>query len=98
MSFIVDKDTEGAKLAKLDYEVIKEKENSSIVKVTLHTGRHHQIRLQFSNIGHPLVGDAKYGNDKKGRSEVMLWANSLEFKHPTKDEVMKFEILPSWME
>jgi len=97
MSFVVDKDFQNAKLATLDYEVIKEKESSSIVKVTLHTGRHHQIRVQFSNIGHPLMGDAKYGNDKKGRSEVMLWAHSLEFKHPTKDEVMKFEINPSWL-
>ena len=96
MSFVVDKDTVGAKEAKLDYEVILEKEDTSIVKVTLHTGRHHQIRLQFANINHPLVGDAKYGRDKKGRSNVMLWAYSLEFKHPTKDEVMKFCLNPSW--
>ena len=97
MSFVTDKDNENAKLARLDYEVIKEKENSSIIKVVLHTGRHHQIRVQFANIGHPLIGDAKYGIDKKGRSEVMLWAYSLEFKHPTKDEIMKFDIKPDWL-
>jgi len=97
MSFITDKDAENAKLAKLDYEVIREKESSSIIRVTLHTGRHHQIRVQFSNIGHPLIGDTKYGTDKKGRSDVMLWAYSLEFKHPTKDEIMKFEIKPGWL-
>lgn len=96
MSVVTSKDAEGAKLAKLDYEVIDEMENSSVVKVTLHTGRHHQIRVQFANIGHSLVGDAKYGKDKKGRSEVMLWAYSLEFKHPTKDEIMKFIIKPDW--
>jgi len=98
MSFIVDENTTGSKLAKLDYEVIREKESTSIVRVTLHTGRHHQIRLQFSNIGHPLVGDTKYGIDKKGRSEVILWAYSLEFKHPTKDEIIQFSIAPSWFE
>lgn len=97
MSFVTTEDDKNGKLAKLDYQVIKEKEDSSIIKVTLHTGRHHQIRVQFSNIGHPLIGDAKYGKDKKGRSEVMLWAYSLEFKHPTKDEIMKFDIKPSWL-
>lgn len=96
MSFISDKDIEGAKLAKLDYEVIEEKEKTSIVKILLHTGRHHQIRVQFSNIGYPLVGDNKYGKPEKGRSDVHLWAYCIEFKHPTKDEIMSFSIKPSW--
>ncbi len=97
MSFISSKNEEGSKLARLDYEVIEERESTSIVKITLHTGRHHQIRVQFSNIGHPLVGDNKYGKIEKGRSDVRLWAYSLEFKHPTKDEVMKFELKPNWI-
>lgn len=96
MSFISEENVEGAKLAKLDYEVIEEKEKTSIVKILLHTGRHHQIRVQFSNIGYPLVGDNKYGKLEKGRSDVHLWAYCIEFKHPTKDEYMSFSIKPSW--
>lgn len=96
-SFVVDEKTSGAKLAVLDYEVLShnDKDDTSIVKVDLHTGRHHQIRLQFSNIGCPLVGDRKYGKDK-GISNVKLWAYRLEFKHPTRDEVMEFELEPKW--
>ena len=51
--------------------------------------------IQFSNIGCPLVGDNKYGKGK-GISDVKLWAYRLEFKHPTKDEVMIFEVEPKW--
>lgn len=96
-SFVVSKDTKGSKIALLDYEVISEnkKDNTSVVKVELHTGRHHQIRLQFASIGHPLVGDSKYGKDN-GKSDVKLWAYKLSFKHPTKDEIMEFELEPKW--
>lgn len=94
-SFVVSEGTKNAKLAVLDYEVISENkaDNTSIVEVELHTGRHHQIRLQFANIGHPLVGDSKYGNDK-GLSNVALWSYKLKFKHPTKDEEMEFTLEP----
>ena len=96
-SFVVDEKTSGAKLAILDYEVLSynQKDNTSVVKVDLHTGRHHQIRLQFASVGCPLVGDSKYGKGK-GNSDVKLWAYRLEFKHPTKDEVMVFELEPRW--
>ncbi len=94
-SFVVQEGTKNAKLAVLDYEVISENkaDNTSIVEVELHTGRHHQIRLQFANIGHPLVGDSKYGKDK-GLSNVALWSYKLKFKHPTKDEEMEFKLEP----
>ena len=94
-SFAVQEGTKNAKLAVLDYEVISENkaDNTSIVEVELHTGRHHQIRLQFANIGHPLVGDSKYGKDK-GLSNVALWSYKLKFKHPTKDEEMEFTLEP----
>jgi 23S rRNA pseudouridine1911/1915/1917 synthase len=92
-SFISSKDKKNAKLASLTYEVIDEKENMSLVKINLETGRHHQIRLQFSNAGHCLYGDQKYGNGPKD-TQIALWAYSLEFKHPTKDEIMTFNCLP----
>ena len=98
MSVVRDKNVPNAKLAQLDYEVIEEKEDTSIVRIVLHTGRHHQIRVQFSNIGHPLVGDNKYGSHaEKKRSDIHLWAYSLKFKHPTKDEIMEFTIKPDWI-
>ncbi len=92
-SKVVSKDKNGAKLAKLKYEVISEVDGKSLVKIDLETGRHHQIRVQFSNAGHPLVGDQKYGRTNPG-VQIALWAYEIEFKHPTKDEIMKFNCYP----
>ena len=61
------------------------------VRIKLHTGRHHQIRVQMSNIGHPLFGDVKYGGTK---GDLALFACSLKFIHPTKDDIMEFEAMP----
>ena len=93
MSKVVSKDKRGAKLARLTYEVLAEKNDLSLVNINLETGRHHQIRVQFSNAGHSLYGDQKYGKDSMGK-QIALWAYRLEFKHPVKDEIMKFEALP----
>ena len=92
-SKVVSKDKRGAKLAKLSYEVIGEANGNSLVKINLETGRHHQIRVQFSNAGHALIGDQKYGKSNPG-VQIALWAYELEFKHPTKDEIMKFNCYP----
>ncbi len=74
ISRVADKDTKGAKLAKLDYEVIKYNDeiNLSVVKVKLHTGRHHQIRVQFANISHSIYGDQKYGARGKRKTNSTL--------------------------
>lgn len=93
MSKVVSKDKKGAKLARLTYEVLAEKNDLSLVKINLETGRHHQIRVQFSNAGHSLYGDQKYGKGSMEK-QIALWAYRLEFKHPVKDEIMKFEALP----
>ncbi len=93
-SKIVNENYPNSKYSKLEYEVLQEniKENISLVKILLHTGRHHQIRLQFSNIGHSLYGDQRYGvQDKK---QIALWAYKLEFKHPVKDDVLEFTCMP----
>lgn len=84
-----------AKEAVLDYEIIKYNEeiNLSVVKVDLHTGRHHQIRVQFSSRGHSLCGDQKYGTRGRGK-QLALWAYSLSFIHPTTKEEMTFEDYP----
>jgi len=95
MSKVVNKDKKNAKLAKLDYEVLNydEKRQLTVVKINLHTGRHHQIRVQFANSGHSLYGDQKYGVRGK-QKQIRLWAYKLELEHPTKKEIMTFESKP----
>ena len=68
-SKVVKEGTKNAKLAILDYEVLKYNEeiNLSVVKVNLHTGRHHQIRVQMANAGHSICGDQKYGTRGRGK-------------------------------
>ena len=94
-SYVVNKDKKDAKYAKLDYEVIKyDKENNlSVLKINLHTGRHHQIRVQLSNIGHSIYGDQRYGKRGKNK-QIALWAYKLTIEHPTKKEKMEFLDLP----
>ncbi len=74
------------KEAILEYKVLASTNNESLVRIKLITGRHHQIRCQFANINHPLVGDNKYGA-KKTNGLYCLQAYKLSFIHPTiKDE------------
>lgn len=87
-------DEKNGKEAVLEYKVIKEENNISLLKINLITGRHHQIRLQLSNINHPIYGDQRYGfQDKK---QIMLYAYKLEFIHPVTKKVMTFKNLPTW--
>lgn len=98
----------GAMEAVLDYSVL-ESENaagSSLVQIRLHTGRPHQIRAQFAAIGHPLLGDRKYGghgynehdgkHDGKGRgrTSLALWSMELRFSHPVNGTEMVFRSFP----
>ena len=94
-SYVVNKDKKDSKYAKLDYEVIKyDKENDlSLIKINLHTGRHHQIRVQLSNIDHSIYGDQRYGVRGKNK-QIALWAYKLIIEHPTKKEKIEFEDLP----
>ena len=87
--------SESGKIAKLEYKVIDNiKHNNqilSILDINLITGRFHQIRCQFSNIGHPLYGDYKYGSKNKvDLNHVLLYAYKLEFIHPTTKERLTF--------
>ena len=94
-SRIAKPNEKNAKLASLDYEVIKfnEEINMSVVSVDLHTGRHHQIRVQFASRGHSLSGDQKYGTRGRGK-QLALWAYYLSFTHPTTKELLTFELEP----
>ena len=87
---IVDK---RGKYAKLSYKVLKEIDNLSLVDITLDTGRHHQIRVQFASREYPLYGDQRYG--KMDKKQLALYAYYLSFPHPTKDEVLEFRLMPN---
>lgn len=83
------------KRSMLEYRVEGQAENLSLVNVRLLTGRSHQIRVQLSSIGHPLYGDQKYGQHmNRPGQQIALWANTLEFEHPTKKEMVRFESSP----
>ena len=88
---IVKVDKNG-KEAILDYELIDYKDNLSLVKINLKTGRSHQIRVQFSSRGHALYGDNKYNKSAKVGEQIALFAKSLELIHPTTKEVMNFNL------
>ncbi len=94
-SKVVKNSIPNSKLAKLDYKVLKydEKEDISLLEINLHTGRHHQIRVQLSNLGHSIYGDNKYGNRGKGK-QIALWAYKLTIMHPTTKEQMTFTSMP----
>ena len=94
-SFVVNKEKKEAKKAVLEYEVLKydKEQDLSLLKINLHTGRHHQIRVQLSNINHSIYGDQKYGT--RGRNkQIALWAYKLTIIHPTKKEKIVFTSVP----
>lgn len=80
------------KEARLRYKRLDYKNNFSLVEIYLETGRSHQIRVQFSSRGFPLVGDAKYNNNHDGKTSVALFAKRLEFMHPVTKEKLVFEL------
>lgn len=84
----------GAKLAELDYKVLAEKQDVSLVMIRLLTGRSHQARVQLATIGTPIVGDGKYGKIDKVKCNLALWAVELKFTHPTLKEKMTFRVYP----
>lgn len=90
---VVPMATTGAKRAELDYTVLEEKDDFSLLKVKLETGRGHQIRVQLSTIGNPIYGDQKYGKDMP-KANLNLFAVELKFKHPTTGDTMVFRAYP----
>ena len=90
-SFIGTKDN--GKFASLTFKALASKDNTTLLKINLETGRHHQIRVQFASRNHPLLGDDKYG--KKGAFPIALYAYKLAFTHPTTKEKLEFTSLPT---
>jgi 23S rRNA pseudouridine1911/1915/1917 synthase len=106
---VVPKGTEGAKQAVLDYEVIAVRNNRALVQIELHTGRMHQIRVQFASRGCPILGDGQYGatvpaqdatQNSRMTLPIALHAWRLQLKHPIRYDSIRLEApLPtSWLE
>lgn len=92
-SYVVKRKRSGVKDAELEYECLGRVKERSLVHITLHTGRSHQIRVQFSSRKMPLVGDVKYGSTYKN-CPISLWSYALSFRHPGSGEAMHFSRLP----
>ena len=93
-SFVVHRKRNGVRSASLDYELIATEKSLSLISVTLHTGRTHQIRVQFASRGLPLVGDRRYGAPKGEAQTVALCSCELSFPHPKSGEPMTFSTKP----
>ncbi len=79
-----------AKHARLTFQVIQFREHSTLVKIELETGRYHQIRAQFSAIGHPIIGDGRYGAQEP-QDAIHLHCTDLELEHPVTKETLQFQ-------
>ena len=89
----VKANTPGAKEARLITRPVAARENLTLTRVQLFTGRSHQIRVQHAHAGHPLWGDMRYGHGVPGR-QIALWACRLALEHPTRREQMVFSSRP----
>ncbi len=84
------KEIDGSKKAILHYKAIKKLDNYSLLEIDLETGRHHQIRVQLSNIGSTIKGDLKYGAKRSNKDgSIHLHARKIEFTHPVSKELIK---------
>ena len=93
-ALIGNKNDEGAKHARLYYQVRHYGERSTFVDIDLETGRYHQIRAQFSAIGHPIVGDERYGSKSGDKAAIHLHCAELHFTHPVSNEIKHFQTPP----
>ncbi len=97
-TFVVKRERKGVKEASLEYKTLATAEhpehgNISLVRVKLHTGRTHQVRVQFASRKMPLLGDGKYGS-RDNHCETALWSHRLAFRHPIVDEYVEAVSMP----
>lgn len=91
--YLVDRERKGVKKAKLEYYCIEEGKETK-VRIRLHTGRSHQIRVQFAGRGYPLLGDHKYGARDEHKSPMLF---SCKITFPYKGREYSFERMPEWI-
>lgn len=91
-SYAYDREVPNSKRVELDYRVIGQSDNYTLVEVNLKTGRHHQIRCQLAKIGCPIKGDLKYGAKRSNPDgSISLCAHSVEFVHPVSKKQIHVE-------
>lgn len=101
-SLVVEEGTRDAKRAQLTFRTLEVKDGRAMLEIRLHTGRHHQIRVQMAHAGMPLAGDRKYGGPDKasgaepGAGPLCLCAARLSFRHPQNRKRMTFTAEPSF--
>jgi len=94
-SFVTDRMRRGVREARLEYRILERRDGRSLARILLHTGRTHQIRVQFGSRKWPVAGDARYGG---GKGKIALFSCALTFRHPATGEEMHFEApLPEGM-
>ena len=93
MTMVAQEPGKGVQEALLDYQVLGRREGLSLVKIRLHTGRTHQIRVQFAGRGMPLVGERKYST-LEDDCQIALWSHALGFVHPTTGKPMSIRKQP----
>ena len=100
-SYVTDEGKPGAKLARLSYQIVGKQTAIALLRIHLLTGRHHQIRVQLTNMGYSLLGDYKYADEETkalsgclGQKQVALCAYELTFLHPASGERLNFRIQP----
>lgn len=93
MTMVAAEPGKGVQEAVLDYWTLAQRDGCTLVRILLHTGRTHQIRVQFSSRQLPLVGERKYapGNDN---TDLALWSYALDFRHPVSGEALCFQAPP----
>ena len=93
ITYVTDTPGKEAQEARLSYRVVAQRDGFSLVQIRLHTGRTHQIRVQFSSRGWPLLGDRKYGIDTV-EHPIALWSHCVAFTHPETEKSMEFRQNP----
>lgn len=93
MTYVAPSTGKGIQEAVLSFRVLNRRENLSRVRIRLHTGRTHQIRVQFASRGMALVGERKY-DTREDPCEIALWSNLVEFTHPRTGQRMTFRKEP----
>jgi 23S rRNA pseudouridine1911/1915/1917 synthase len=92
---IVHQNAPGAKLSQLLWRFLNKRNDVSEIEIELITGRYHQIRVTFAEMGYPLVGDGKYGTYTK-TINLKLFATYLSFEHPVTHEIIELKANPTW--
>ena len=92
-SFVVDRKRAGVKEASLSYKTLAKSDGRALVRVKLHTGRTHQIRVQFASRKMPVLGDGKYGSTVRS-GEIALASCMIKFKHPRTNKITEFSYEP----